>query len=40
MLLVEEVTIVVLLCMGRYLAEELPEPSEDESTLGFDVDMP
>ena len=40
-LLVDELTIVVLLFPeGRYLAEELPDPREEESTFDFVVDMP
>lgn len=40
-LLVDELTIVVLLCPeGRYLAEVLPDPREEESTFDFVEDIP
>ena len=37
----EELMMAVLLCPeGRYFAEELPEPREEESTLAFVVEIP
>jgi len=35
---VEVLITAVLLCIGRYFAEEEPEPSEDDSVFGFEFE--